>query len=110
MASNTPNEDDQTPPNDLSFITPPLQRPRRRIPAVTQTQSPDNEVRNDDHSNPHSDEDTYRHYHDPELIHQTPMRQPRTLPIPNAPIVYSPDKSAIDGKEALAHSTAKHQK
>ena len=93
-----------------SFITSPLLRPRSCIPAVTQSQSPENEVRNDDASDPNSDEDTYIHYHDPELVHQTPMRQPRTSSITNVPIVHSPDKSAIDGKEALAHSAAKYQK
>ena len=59
MASNTPTEDDQSPPDHPSFITPPLVRPRSCIPVVTQTQSPENEVRKDETSNTNSDEDTY---------------------------------------------------
>ena len=110
MASNTPTEGDQSLTHRPSFITPPLIRSFSCIPAVTQTQSPENEVRKDVPSNTNSDEDTYRHYHDPELVLQTPMCQPRISSIPNAPIVYYPDKSAIAGKEALAHSTAKQQK
>ena len=110
LATNTPNEDDQSPPNHPSFITPPLRRPCQRIPAVTQTRLPDNEVRNDNPSNSNSDEDAYMHFHDPELVHQTPIQHVRSSPIPDAPIVHSPDKSTINGKEALAHSNAKHQK
>ena len=58
MASNTPTEDDQSPSNHPPFITPPLLRRRMRIPAVTQTQSPENELRNDDPSNSNSDVDS----------------------------------------------------
>ena len=58
MASNTPTEDDQSPPDHPSFITPPLLHPHSRISAVTQTESPENEVRNDDPSNSNSDVDS----------------------------------------------------
>ena len=58
MASNTPNEDDQSPSNHPPFLTPPLLRPRTRIPAVTQSQLPENEVKTKDPSNSNSDEDS----------------------------------------------------
>ena len=48
MSNNTPNNDDESPPNHRPFITPPLQCPCYHIKEVTQTQFPENKARIDE--------------------------------------------------------------
>ena len=95
MPTNTPNDDDESPPNLPPFITPPLPRPRTRIPEVMQTQSPNHKARIDKTANINSEEDACLQFHDPELVPQTPVRPLRLTPVLAAPIVHSPLRCRI---------------
>ena len=109
MASPTPNSNNQSSSNHPPFITPPPTSAVSRIPQETQSQTDSsNAINNDSTTTDH--DDNYIHYQDTDLIHQTPKRLERITPVPNAPIVYSPERANISGKDALTNSTAKSQK
>ena len=109
MATPAPDSDTESPPNPPPFITPPPTNPISRIPQVTQSQTPHSPVANKASSHPFETEDLYIHYHDTDLVHQTPQRQQCATTVPIAPIVYSPDRSRICGKDALAQSNEKEK-
>ena len=87
MATPAPDSDTESPPNPPPFITPPSRNPISRIAQVTQSQTPDSPVNYSASSNPFETDDTYIHYHDPDLVRQTPQREERTTTVPNVPIV-----------------------
>ena len=102
MSTPAPDPDDQTPPNIPPFITPPPTNTRTRIPQVTQSQTDENESNNESTFTPYEeDPDNYIHYHDPDLVLQTPVREKCQTSVPVAPIVYSPERAKINATEEI---------
>ena len=111
MSTPAPDPGDPSPPNIPPFITPPPTNTRSRIPQVTQSQTDDCAFDNDAAITPYEeDHDDSIHYHDPDLVIQTPMRQIRRTSIPMAPVVYSPERSKINASDAISKSSDKRQK
>ena len=102
MSTPAPDPDDQTPPNPPPFITPPPRNPIGCIAQVTRSQTDNNGLNNDANLTPYEeDHDNYIHYHDPDLVLQTPARQERHTSVPVAPIVYSPEQNQINAMEEV---------
>ena len=111
MSTPAPDQDDESPPNIPPFITPPPTTALSCIPQVTQSQTDDNEFNNEAILTPYEeDPDNYIHYHDPDLVLQTPVREKRHTTVPNAPIVYSPERAKINATEEIMKSSASNNK
>ena len=109
MATPGPNSNNKSPSNHPPFITFPPTYAISRIPQATQTQTDASDAINNDYTITDHD-DNYIHYRDTDFVHQTPQRVERLTSVPNAPIVYSPERANISGNDALAKSTAKSKK
>ena len=110
MSSPALDADDEPSSNIPPFITPPPTNPVSRIPQVTQTQNPENEVNANPNTTTDDHHDTYIHYHDPGYIHQTPVCPQRISNIPIVPVVCSSNCANISGKEELAKSSKSNMK
>ena len=110
MSTSAPDPDDQTPPNPPPFITPPPRNPTGRTPQVTQSQTDDNGSNIDTNLTAYEeDHDNYIHYHDPDLVLQTPARRERHTSVPVAPIVYSPERNKINAMEEVVRFSEKNE-
>ena len=110
MATPAPDSDNESPPNPPPFITPPPRNPIGCIAQVTQSQTDDNGLNNDANLTPYEeDHDNYIHYHDPDLVLQTPAQHERHTSVPVAPIVYSPEQNKINAMEEVTKSSEKNE-
>ena len=72
------------------FITPPPTNTHSRIPQVTQSQTDDNEFNNNAILTPYEeDPDNYIHYHDPDLVLQTPVQEQWLMTLRQRPHLFA---------------------
>ena len=110
MTTQAPDSDNESPSNHPQFITPPSTNPRRHVPQVTQSQTPNSPVVNNDSNDTLDDEDNYLHYHDLDFVHQIQQHPDLTTTGPIAPIVYVPELTNICRKTALVNSCTTEKK
>ena len=77
---------------------------------MTQTQTDENQVNTVESGTPIDDNDGYLHFDESEFVHQTPMHPECLTSVPHAPVIRSPERAKISGKDVLAKSSAKSQK